>query len=244
MKKISHIKNTQTRQVLKYKELVKQFAGRLRQAIGHVGISQLELAKQLGGFRNATISRMVKCAASSISIDLMIKLAEWADTSGISLRWLLMGIGPMEKSSTGQAPELVQSMNQLMLARLVMALADRAGVDLSDLVDQSAVSTYGPEVGVVSIPLTDALDRISEQFPPEAATHKGVSFTIKELEMMERYHSMPAVDQAYCCGCIIGMAAGGSVESALGGAEVARAMAEADERSAQQQRSREGGPAA
>ena len=56
-------------------------------------VGQAELARRIGGFRLDTMSRLERGNASTISLDLLAGLAQWADDYGISLAWLFGGQG-------------------------------------------------------------------------------------------------------------------------------------------------------
>ena len=143
--------------------MIEAFSGRFRQAITDIGLSQREMADKLGGFRNDTISRIYRGAATTISIDLFVKIVGWADGNGISLRWLLLGIGPMKKKDLSAQPDMVQAMNNAMNTRLIVELAKRADVDLSDVVESSDVVTYAPDWGMISTPLPELLNLLEKQ---------------------------------------------------------------------------------
>lgn len=136
------------RLTLRHPKIAEAFSRRFRQAIAETGCSQRDLAKKLGGFRNDTISRLCRGQATTIPIDLFIRITEWSDVSGISLRWLFLGLGPMKKSEMPAVPDAVESINQAAVIRLIAAFAKRQGIDLTDVLKDTPVAAFLPEWGI------------------------------------------------------------------------------------------------
>lgn len=103
------------------------------------------------------INRLINGDAKTLPIDFAVRLVEWADTTGISLRWLFLGMGAMHKAGPNELADSADNLNQMVTNRLILALAERAGVDLSDVVDESLIATYVPERGFYTRPLRDAI---------------------------------------------------------------------------------------
>ncbi len=142
---------------VRYPVLVEGFCDRFRQAMAKVGMPQQDLAEQLGGFRQETISRLSRNSATSLPIDLLVRICEWADTNGISIRWMILGVGTMMKSDISKLADVAEDINQMTTNRLILALAERSGIDLSDVVDDLLVAVHVPDHGFVTKPLIEAL---------------------------------------------------------------------------------------
>lgn len=70
-------------------------AARLRQVRAALNLSQGEISRAIGGYRTDTWSRLERCDAIGISVDMLLDLAAWTHKNGISQDWLLAGKGPM-----------------------------------------------------------------------------------------------------------------------------------------------------
>jgi len=70
-------------------------AARLRQVRAALDLSQGEISHAIGGYRTDTWSRLERCDAIGISVDMLLDLAAWTHKHGISQDWLLAGQGPM-----------------------------------------------------------------------------------------------------------------------------------------------------
>ncbi len=163
---------------------VKAFTERFAQLLAISELSQGEVANKLGGVGPQLITRLKTGGASTLPIDFVVDLARWADFSGISLRWLLVGLGPMRKGDISQPVSVAQGMNELTTQKLVLALAERAGVDLSDIIAASAVAMYLPEWGFQHVPLGPALERIEAKTLPPA-------LSADEQRVLAMYRSVP-----------------------------------------------------
>ncbi len=154
-----------TRTRVRHPAVIKQFSARLRQAIAQVGISQGDLGEKLGGFRQETISRLCRGSASSVPIDLLVKFSGWVDASGISSRWLLLGLGPMSKAELPQVSRQGEQMNQAMAYSMLCLLAGRLGVNLEGILPGWMVMGDLPGGGIVTESLDGMIEKM-EAAPP------------------------------------------------------------------------------
>lgn len=169
-----------SRVTVRWPELVDGFSRRITHLLAESGVSQRDLAKSLGGFRNDALSRIVRGVAVSVPIDFLVKLGGWADVRGFSLRWLLCGVGQMRKDDIPKTPDMVRAANELGAYRMIMTLADRAGIDLGDISVETNVMSYVPDFGVVSIPLPDLISHVEEKLKGKTSELRGYSTVAAE----------------------------------------------------------------
>jgi len=143
--------------------LVEGFCGRFRQVLAATGVRQRQLASQMGDVSPQVISRLVSGESQTIALDLLVQLIGWVDNKGISPQWLLLGFGAMKKADIPREPPVVDAMNRLTETRMIIELARRAGIDLSDVIDDSVVASYAPGQGILTVPMRDVLARLDEQ---------------------------------------------------------------------------------
>lgn len=166
-------KKTSKRLRIRSPAVVKGFCDRFRQILSEVGITHGQLSEKLGGFSPQIFSRLSHAQVKTLPIDLFVRLVSWADDSGISLRWFVMGLGPLKKADIPAQPDIVQGMNQLVTIRFIMALAERASVDLSDIVGDSQVTSYVPDYGFVNLPVEKALEILIAQIGAPRSAEPG-----------------------------------------------------------------------
>ena len=115
----------------RHPELVEAFGLRLNALIAATGLSQRRLADTLGGFRNNTLSRLTRGELTAVPVDLVVKLAQWADAEGVSVRWLLTGDGDQTRPDRDSRDAI--SDKDL---RLLRAMKDAKGVTITIPYDQ------------------------------------------------------------------------------------------------------------
>ncbi len=157
------------------------FGRRVGQLLAETHTRQADFAKTLGGFAPQVISRLVNAQATTAPIDLIVRLAEWADERGYALRWLFMGVGPTKKADMDSFAEAAVSSNRLAACRLVLELASQVGVDLSSFTETSDVMLFIPEWGVVSLKLDEALAHLAEAIGPPAGEPGYATATADEV---------------------------------------------------------------
>lgn len=156
-------KNSQQRKRVRDPVLVEAFSSRFRQVIAHAGIQQGDLAGKLGGFRQETISRLSRGAATSLPIDLLVRIAEWADASGISVKWLVLGMGPMKKEELPKDSRVGERINQVMAYTMICVLAKRLGLNLDGVLPGWMIWEDLPGGGVRSYDLNKLIKTIEQQ---------------------------------------------------------------------------------
>jgi SOS-response transcriptional repressor LexA len=123
---------------VKKPELAAALAARLGEAISRSGMTLEQLGKSLGGYTPTALSNLTNNKASGIPLDLLVCMAAWAVDNGISLRWLLAGLGgpdQREAVTLGEI-ELAGMMNNAIAYSMLLALAARLGADIRPLAEK------------------------------------------------------------------------------------------------------------
>jgi len=123
---------------VKKPELAAALAARLGEAISRSGLTLEQIGKALGGYTPTALSNLTNNKASGIPLDLLVCVAAWAIDNGISLRWLLAGLGgPDEREAVTLGEiELAGMTNNAIAYSMLLALAARLGADIRPLVEK------------------------------------------------------------------------------------------------------------
>jgi SOS-response transcriptional repressor LexA/DNA-binding Xre family transcriptional regulator len=128
--------------------VIAAFAARLRQMIASTGIAQGDLAAKLGGIPPETLSRLQNGVAMTIAVDMLVGLAEWLEAGGYSVRWLILGAGDM-RSQPSDPGGLTGAYRGALMDAMLVALAGRMGVDVSQVMDTWTSELNLPGKGIV-----------------------------------------------------------------------------------------------
>ena len=102
------------------------FGRRLKAACDRVGVRQVELAALLG-FRQDTLSRIMRGDAMTVPIDLLAPLTRWAISNNVSLAWLLSGDEqPVQKNTSLPAGDFNKAL-ETMVGHIVSFVASELG---------------------------------------------------------------------------------------------------------------------
>jgi len=150
------------------KAFVAAFGRRLQTILVESGSHQTDLARHLG-VRNDLISRLCRGQTSAIQLRLLAGIALWADTQGVSLRWLILGLGsmhPTTEASPGSGRAGV--FNQIVAYSMLCALGKRFGYDIDDLAAQWAVAEDlptgpgSPAGGILTHPIAESVRQLNK----------------------------------------------------------------------------------
>lgn len=99
--KFKKLKKKSQRVRVRNPELVAAFCGRFAAMLRDLPVTQLSLARKLGGVSNQLLSRVAAGKATTLSIDFLVHLGDWAARNGVSLPWLFAGHGTMFQGGKG-----------------------------------------------------------------------------------------------------------------------------------------------
>ncbi len=142
------------------------FGRRLRRLLAETGARQGALARELGGYRPETLSRLAGAKSASIALDLLIRLAEWAEGRGISARWLILGAGPMHREEAVSAAgrvDLAGATTTALSHALLLVLGRRMGLDLEAIARRWWVDMPLPGGEAAAVPIAGLVEAIESQ---------------------------------------------------------------------------------
>ena len=166
-------KKSSSRLRVRFPGEIDRFSARLAQALASAKLKPSALANILG-FRQETISRLARGSAPTLPIDLLTKLAAWADTAGISIRWLVLGAGPMKKADLAPPSSLADQLNQAIAYPMLCILAERSGINVADIVPKWLIGIDRPGGGVGTYSVAEALQSPSPVESPDPSAAKKV----------------------------------------------------------------------
>jgi len=189
-------KTVSDRVTVRKSALIEQFIKRFRAALAETETAQVAIAAETG-FRNETISRLVRGVSITVPIDFLVSLAGWLDEKGISVRWLVTGIGPMRKADMG-GPSNAPAYLDIMAYSMLLILARRAGVDITGVMKAWTRKVGLPGGDLIEVPLESILDVYEESVrqtaPPPAPTAKAARSDAPPPGRAPRYRTVLAED--------------------------------------------------
>lgn len=136
----------------------KEFGKRIRLARQHANMTQSALAQYLKRASNQTVSSLELGNTSQIPLDMMASIIEFFSGKGISLEWLILGIGPMLKSEVETRPveSPARLFNEVVSQKMLLILAKRLEIKIDDLLPQWMKAVQLPDGKVLTLRLEES----------------------------------------------------------------------------------------